>query len=288
MLFAKIWQKRHENRTFGTRSFLPKFGYSPDRPHAVQQPASDGGRAGTALPSAISHQNNIFSSSTLIISHRSTMDSYLVVLPEENSTRCVASAGSSTSRGCSPGRVRHYYSCTFATINAGTAVCRSATMMLMVTLMVGCGVEAFSDVGSRGVLISSPTHAGLIHTRSTANSSARPRLEVDVTMQSSKFAATSSVLFASSVRSSPGGDPSSRRRAARILASLFARVHNVQSSLSKHTKTARRIIAVLLLATAVFLGGVTEPALAGRSGGRAGGSFGRSYRAPPPMSLKIN
>ena len=155
-------------------------------------------------------------------------------------------------------------------------------MMLMVTLMVGCGVEAFSDVGSRGVLISSPTHAGLIHTRSTANSSARPRprLEVDVTMRSSKFAATSSVLFASSVRSSPGGDPSSGRRAARILASLFARVHNFQSSL----KTARRIIAVLLLATAVFLGGATEPALAGRSGGRAGGSFGRSYRAPPPMS----
>ena len=199
-------------------------------------------------------------------------------LLQESGTRCAAaSAETSTSRKrCSVKDVRH--SCVSARPrSAGTAVGRSVTMILMVMLVAGRGVEAFSDIASRAVLVTSSlnNNAGRF-----ADSSAMPKL--DVTKQSPKSTATNSMLFASSLQPSPNGEPPIRStRAARIFASLFAHLQEFQSSLGKHTKTARRILAVLLLATAVFLGGAVDPALAGRSGGRAGGSFGRSYRAPP-------
>ena len=199
-------------------------------------------------------------------------------LLEESGTRSTAATAERSTSRCSVRNVRH--SCVSARPrSAGTAACRSV-MLLMVLLVAGRGVEAFSNIGSRTAVHIIPLPARSGHMSSS--SSARPKLDYDVTKHCSKSTATSSMLFASSSQSSPNGEPPIRSiRAARIFSSLCAHLQKFQSSLGKHTKVARRIIAVVLLATAVFLGGAVDPALAGRSGGRAGGSFGRSYRAPP-------
>ena len=138
----------------------------------------------------------------------------------------------------------------------------SASLFL---LLLPTGVGAFS----------SPQRRGLFETeRCTSTGSNRLASENNVRgkIPPATVAPKSSVLFSSSSDRNNISSRGSNRRRTRI---VMTHIRQFLTNLHRRTIRIKHVAAMILLAVALTLG-AANPALAGRSGGRAGGSFGRS------------